>query len=165
FKTGNTEMAKDHLSRALSLAEEINARPLLRDVYSTLSQVYASKQDYKKAYEFDQLFKSYHDSLLNENIARQLNELHTLYESEKKDQQITQLATEKELQKSELRREKIMKRASIIGLILLALLGIAISYTYHQKLRNQKLLAAKDNEINEAIFKRQVSDLEMKALR
>src|SRR5690606_16533056 len=141
FKTGRLNEAKAHLSTALTLAEELNSSPLLRDIYLTLSQLHAARQDFRRAYEYDQLYKTIHDSLLNENIAKQLNELHTRFESEKKDHQIALLAKENVLQENETQRQQTMKRASLIGLVLVSLLGLTIGYSYRQKLRNQKLIA------------------------
>jgi len=58
-----------------------------------------------------------------------------------------------------------LKQAFIGGLILVALLAGLIVYTSLQKLKNQKNITKKDNELREARFMHETATLEMKALR
>src|SRR5690606_3893672 len=87
------------------------------------------------------------------------------YETEKKDERIQLLAKEKALQENEVKRQAMLKRAFIGGLVLVAMLAGLIAYALRQRLKNQKLLADKNEEIREIDFKHQMSELEIKALR
>lgn len=138
---------------------------MTRDIYTILSEVYAEELDFAKAYEFHQLLKTVDDSILNEGVTKQINELQIKYETEKKDQQITLLAAEKELQQKEAQRQATLKNASIGGVILIALLAGLLFYTLRQRLKTQKTLASKNEEINQSNYKRQLTELEMKALQ
>jgi LytS/YehU family sensor histidine kinase len=102
---------------------------------------------------------------MNEESAKQLNELQTKYETAEKDKQIVVLAGEKEIQEKEIQRQATLKRAFIGGLIAVVLLAGLVVLILRQRLKNQKLLAAKNEEIKEVNFKQQLSELEMKALR
>lgn len=161
----NYAEAKMHLMKSFELATEIKAKPTLRDVYVTFAKIYDEEQNFKKAFEYHQLFAAMKDSLLNEEISRQLSDLQTKYETEKKEKEIVLLGQEKEMQKHEAQRQATLKKASLGGLFAVLLLAVLFIHGLRQRLKNQKVLAAKNEEIKEVNFKRQLSELEMKALR
>ncbi|MDN5214888.1 histidine kinase [Fulvivirgaceae bacterium BMA12] len=154
-----------HLTRALDLAKETNTTYLIRDIYEKLAIHFSAQKNFEEAYGYIKQYTILNDSLLNERVTKQISEAKTKYESEKKDQQITLLAKEKELQKKEAQRQATLKNTFIFGGLLIALLAGLLVYTLRQRLRNQKAFALKDNEIKEANFRQQLSELEMKALQ
>ncbi|MDZ7604233.1 MAG: histidine kinase [Cyclobacteriaceae bacterium] len=87
------------------------------------------------------------------------------YETEKKEKQITALANEKEIQKHETMRQSFLKVIFMSGFVLLAVVFLLIFFMLRQRLRNQKLLAAKNDEVREAIYRSQVTELSKKALQ
>jgi tetratricopeptide (TPR) repeat protein len=157
--------ARYYLMKSLSMSKEFQAKPCIRDAYEKLSVLYSLQGNFQKAYQYHRLFTGIKDSMYNEENARQINELQTKYETEKKDKQIALLAKEKEVQQKEVQRQATLKKASISGLFLLGLLIGLLVYIFRQKLKNQQLLAAKDTQIKEVTYKRQMSELEMKALQ
>lgn len=159
------DSAEKYLLRSLEIAKETSAIEIRRDTYSYLSELYAGRQQYKKALAFKDLFASLQDSIVNIESTRQLHELKTRYETEKKDQQIILLAKEKELQEKETIRQATLKNSFIGGFASVAVLAILFVYILQQRLKNQKVLAAKNEEIKEVNFKRKLSELELKALR
>jgi len=165
FLQKNYLQARLHLEKSLHLALAIQAKPLQRDNYAFLAKVSDAEQNFEEAYLFHQQYAAIKDSILNEESAQQLNELQTKYETAEKDKQIVLLAAEKELQQKEAERQAGLKRATVAGLVLLSLLTGLLVYIFVQRLRHHKLLAAKNEEVREANFQRQMSDLEMKALR
>lgn len=162
---GNYALCTNYLEKALTITKAIRSKPMTRDIYTLLNQVYAEESNYKKAYEYHQLYKAVDDSILNEGITKQINEIQIRYETEKKDRQITLLAQEKEVQQKEAQRQTTLKNTFIAGLLLIALLAGLLYYTLRQRLKNQKVLASKNEEIKEVNFKRQLTELEMKALQ
>jgi tetratricopeptide (TPR) repeat protein len=165
LKLENYSMARKSLMRALSLATETKAKPLIRDIYQNLSSLFAEQKDFSSAYQYHLQYTNVKDSVLNEATAQQLNELQTKYETGEKDKQITVLAKEKQVQEKEAQRQSVLKQAFFGGLLLVSLLTILSIYIFRQRMKNQKLIAIKNNEIKEVDFKRQISELEMKALR
>jgi tetratricopeptide (TPR) repeat protein len=161
----NYAAAESHLQRSLAIAKPLKARPLIRDTYYDLSSLYAAKKDFAAAYRYHQLYASLKDSVLNETTTAQLNELQVKYEAGEKDKQIQLLAKEKEIQQKEAARQSTLKKAFIAGLLLVCMLAILVVYVFRQRLKNQRMLAAKNNELREADFSRQKTELEMKALR
>ena len=161
----NYDSAIHYSLKALSLVKEIGSKPMLKDIYENLADIYALQGNFSKAYSYHVLYSKITDTLLGEQTARQLNELQTKYETAEKDRQIILLETEKQVQEKEAQRQATLKKAFIGGLALISLLAILLVYIFRQRLKNQKLLLLKNNEIREIDFKRQMSELEMKALR
>jgi LytS/YehU family sensor histidine kinase len=153
------------LNEALQIAQEIKADLLMYDVYSAIQALHLAQKDFKQAYHFYSLANEMKDSLFTESKIKEVNELQARYETEKKDKQIALLAKEKAIQAQETQRQSTLKKASIGGGILISLLAGLLVYIFRQKLVNQRLITAKDNEIKEVNFKRQMSELEMKALQ
>ena len=165
LKLKNYTAAHRYLLKSLALAQEIKSKPLIGDIYKDLADLMAEKEDFSHANEYYQLYATMKDSVLNAETTQQLYELQAKYETEKKDQQITLLAKEKEIQEKETQRQTTLKQASAGGLLAVVLLAGLLVYILRQRLKNQKVLAAKNEEIKGIEFKRQLSELEMKALR
>ena len=91
--------AEKYLIKSVALSKEISSKNYLMYSYSYLSNLYFNKLDYKKAYEYAQLHLQVKDSIFNETSSKQITEMQTKYETEKKEQQITLLNKDKELQR------------------------------------------------------------------
>ena len=165
FNLEDYTKARQYALWSFAQADEARPKPLLRDINFLLAKVYFEEKDFQKAYKSHQLYALFKDSVLNEETSRQLNELQTKYETEKKDKQITLLAAEKEVQEKETARQATLKNSFVGGLAAAVLIGGLLVYGLRQKLRNQKLIAAKNDEIREVNFKSQMIELELKALR
>ena len=77
------------------------------------------------------------DSLLNEESSKQITEMQTKYETEKKEQQITLLNKDKELQDAQLNRQKIIIWSVAGGLLVVLILSIFI---FRERKKSEKLL-------------------------
>ncbi|PSR53803.1 hypothetical protein AHMF7605_09850 [Adhaeribacter arboris] len=157
--------ATHYLQRALQLGNEFGAKPILRDAYLKLSGLYSGQQNFEKALAYHQLYAALKDSVLNEETTKQLSELQTKYETEEKDKQIAILAKEKLVQQKEAQRQALQQKALVGGIVLVSVIGLLLIFLLRQRLKNQKILMAKNQEIKESNLKRQMSELEMKALR
>ena len=157
--------ALPYLTQAVNLSEELGLKELTADSYQELSMLHAATNNFQEAYRVTNLSHEIRDSIFNEENALQINELQTKYETDKKNQQITLLAKEKELQAKETQRQATLKKAFIGGGILVAVVAALLLFNLRQRLHNQRLLAAKEREVKDANFQRQLSQLEMKALQ
>ncbi|HEX5168572.1 MAG TPA: tetratricopeptide repeat protein [Cyclobacteriaceae bacterium] len=165
LKLNQFTQADAHLMEGLNLATEIKAKDLLQAFYETLAELALAKNDFRSAYNFILQSQQWKDSVFNEQSAQQINELQAKYEAEKKDNQISLLAKEGEIQKKEVERQATLKLTFIGGLLLVTLLAGLILYSVLQRLKNQKNMAKKDHELTEARFMHEIATLEMKALR
>ncbi len=130
YKKHNIDSALKYYEKALSLSKK---RQKQDDIYTTLNvlqNLYAKKGDYKKAYEMALEFQKTSDSIFNKEKNKQLLEIKTKHETEKK---------EKELIIARQKVDRIRLIAIIIVLSLLVALGIMFFMLRIRFLNNKKL--------------------------
>jgi tetratricopeptide (TPR) repeat protein len=157
--------ARQNLRKSYELAREIQAKPVLRDAYLSMAQVFAAENNFKEAYAYQQMYNTIKDSIINEKVNQQLSELQTKYETAEKEKQISLLANKMEIQEKEVQLQSSIKKALLAGIVLILLLAVSIIFTIRQRFSNQNLVAEKNKQISDALFQHQMSELEMKALR
>ncbi len=162
---GNYAEALSGFEQTLQMAKTLNIKEEIKNVYESYSDTYERMGQYKPAYEYRKLYEIWKDSIASENHLNQIKELEVKYETDKKNQQIALLTVEKELQASEAHRQATWKKALMAGIILVVIIAGMLIFLLRQRLKNQKTIAAKNEEIKSSQFKRQLSELEMKALR
>jgi len=144
------------LSEALEVIKRTGPREWEVALYHELSQLYNSTKDYASAYSFHQRYASLKDTLLNESSNKQITEMSTKYETEKKDKEILLLNKDKALkevelekQKAESSRQALQRNAVIAGLILVSLFSIIIYRGYRQKQKINKVIALQKAMVEE----------------
>lgn len=157
--------AEKYLAEGLQLAAEADATPVLEDLYKYMSEVYAERKHFEKALEYHHNYVTVRDSLMGRDVEKQLNELQIMYETNEKDNQIALMAKEKELHEQEMMRQRATQKFYIFAFIAALITGILVYYVYRQRLRNQKSIALKNEELNREKFRNELRELEMKALR
>jgi len=90
-------------------------------IYAVYSEVYKSQNKPQLAYEFLKKSSILRDSIFNLGKAKQLDELTKKYETEKKEQEITLLNTENELNQQRLKNSRSFN--FLLGFGLIALIG------------------------------------------
>lgn len=92
-----------HYARlGMETGEELGTLELIRDNALALANAYAYKNDYEKAYRFHNLYISYRDSMLNNEVKNRTAILENSYALEKKEAQIALLSQQKILQQNTL---------------------------------------------------------------
>ena len=123
--------------KALKLSRDIHYLDIIKRSAQMLADAYAAKKDFKEAYNYHQLYSSVKDTMLNEESSKQITEMQTKYETEKKEQQITLLNKDKELQDAQLNRQKIIIWSVAGGLLVVLILSIFI---FRERKKSEKLL-------------------------
>lgn len=130
-------LAEEYLIKSISLARKFNAKDLLMAAYNSLAVCYEAKNDFRNAYLNHVLYAQTKDSLFNEESSRQIAEMKTKYETEKKEQQITLLSKDKELQDAQLNRQKIIIWSVAGGLFVVLVLS---AFIFRERKKSEKLL-------------------------
>jgi tRNA A-37 threonylcarbamoyl transferase component Bud32 len=117
------DTALENLQQALKIGKEIKVKGLLKMSYESFSQLYAARGDHKKALEYYQLFHQTDEEILDDKSNQQINELQEKYEAEKKAKEIESLKKNYEIQQLKLSKERIIRYALIIGLILVLIIS------------------------------------------
>ena len=109
---------------SLKIAKEESILPEQSFNYESLAVAYDSLHDYKNACIYYKLYKQINDSIFNEESHKQITEMQTKYETEKKESKIKILEKDKELQSTQLSRERWVRNLSLAGMGLMFLLII-----------------------------------------
>ena len=142
---GNVYEMKGDYKKAIALNEqglktgqELNSQELIINAYESLANDYAKSGDYQKGFELYKTYTAVKDSFISIERSKQLAEMQTRYETEKKEKQIIKL---------EKTRYQML---AIIGIMILALVIAFLLYNRQQTLQKQKReKAIADAEYNE----------------
>jgi len=130
---GNYSVAIDQAEQSLSMAQDLGSLEKLQDVHLTLSKIYESLGQTDLALNYFKEYKVYTDSMLNEEQSRQITELQTVYETEKKDQEIEILAKNAEI-------DQVKKTRLWIGLgLTLLLAGLVIYNLWQRRVKDRRI--------------------------
>ncbi len=103
-KQGNTSHALTLAEEGLTLAQKINALQQIMQAHEALAKINATAHDYQSAWQEEQLYVIYKDSLFQQEKAKQLLTLQIKFETEKKDNQISQLNKDNEIKSATIER-------------------------------------------------------------
>jgi len=129
---------KQTLDTLYHLVSENNLVTMWPDVYESLARWYQKQGDYKKALEYQILFKKSSDKLSSDNTKDKISKMEARFRVESMNKQIASLRDEKEIQQLQIRQKNtvnVVLAAGILALILITGLGYR---TYYQKQKLQK---------------------------
>ncbi|MEM7374736.1 MAG: tetratricopeptide repeat protein [Bacteroidota bacterium] len=154
-----------YYEEAKEIAEEIDARDYLYSCHLDMSACYANLSQYEAAYEYRKTASVLRDSIYAQEKLDKIQELTKRYENEKKEATIALLSAENQLKDVALTHEANVRKGLILGLILMLIIGLLIWAGEKRRIRNQKLLTEKNQQIRETAFRETLTNLELKALR
>jgi signal transduction histidine kinase len=137
------ENPKTHLKKAVVFAQEserifknISNYDFI-EVYEVLVDLSLALQDYKAAVKYYELLLNAKEKIYNETSSQQLAALQTKYDTEKKDNEITLLNKDKEIQLTEIKKQTLLKNSFIggLGFTLVLFFFIYSNYRTRQKLK------------------------------
>jgi class 3 adenylate cyclase/TPR repeat protein len=123
YQNRDLDKAIDLKKEAETLALEIGSEPDLRDIYESMSTLYAMKGDYEKAFLYQRKYLAKKDSLFNEETANKIRGLQFDFDLEKKQDEIGLLQKEAIIMQEREKRQSNFLYASIITAVLLLLLA------------------------------------------
>lgn len=158
-------LAKKLFFQSIEIAKQINSSRLLEYAYEGLADLERLNGNYKKAFEYYKLNREIVDSVYNAETHKQIAELETKYQTEKKSREIEVLSKNAEIQDLQLiEKQKDVKNAGliIIALALLFLLGMLLAYFLwkHNKIKHlndKNMLEIKNLRIEQKMLKAQMN--------
>jgi class 3 adenylate cyclase/Tfp pilus assembly protein PilF len=136
----DTKNALSYYKQAEEIADEIHATYELKDAYAGLASSYAVLGDYGNAYTYQTLFSNIKDTLYNATTDKKLGSLQFDFDLQKKQGEINLLVKDKELTEVEIKRQRVVRLALIIGLVLVFITAFAIYRNYRIKAKTNKIL-------------------------
>jgi len=151
LEKANYFLALENLKKADTLSKEIGNPSLQKDIYETFYQIYEAKKDYKKSLEYHVLFSQIKDTLLNEKSLKQVAELSTIYETEKKEQENNLLKKDNQIVEEKNKKQQW----GLFGLTAFLGLGGIFSYSLYKSRKKihkaKKIIEEKNKEITDSI--------------
>jgi tetratricopeptide (TPR) repeat protein len=156
LKLNKGSMAQEAYVNALKIAEEIKAKDLIATCYNGFSSIYKNKGDFKKSYEYLNLYSALRDSILSAEKNKSMAEMQTRFDTDKKEKEIELLTKNKsieELQSVEqvanIKKQKVTIYSSLGGITLALTLVFFVLQGHNQKKKANSLLEEKNISIQE----------------
>jgi len=108
--------------------------------YSKLSDYYALKREYEKAFDYLKKYTELTDSVQGSLVLISLKELEEKYKTEKKEKEIALLKKDQELQTLALSRQRVIITLGIIGFISVLIIAGLLINRYRVMNRTKRLL-------------------------
>lgn len=141
IKTGHLSEGIKKINQGLEIALSTKSKRNQLTIYSKLAEVYLDLKDFKKVIYYKNKQIEVQDLILFGEADIQIEQLHTFYELDEKNQQINQLKKEKEVNILKIEQQRIYQ--ILMGLVILIIIIIAvIIFLFYNKLRY------KNNELN-----------------
>jgi hypothetical protein len=140
----NYPMALKHFFGSYELGKKLGSRDRLIDVYANIHLTYSLMKDFEKAYNFQRLYTETKDTIFSEENNRQMAEMQTRFETEKKDKELLKKDAEKKQLMADAKQKSTERNAFIAGFILMIGLAFFIFRSYRQKKAANELLTDKN---------------------
>jgi len=132
--------AERYILAGLDTAIKINASEIISNCYEELATINALKGDYKQALDYRKKLGVLKDSLFNANMATQLAEMQTKYETEKKDLELGK--KDLQLKNAGLALDKTRIQTFVLAFVLIAVVVFGYLFYNRYKLKQRQRLDA-----------------------
>jgi two-component system, NtrC family, sensor kinase len=151
----NTQKKQDDIGgairtfeRAKILAEDIDAKKELEEVFAGLSGLYAIIGDYKSAYENEISSKSVKGEIAKFSTEQMIKQLKFEFELSQKEAEIELLQKDTELKNAAVFNQRIIIFASLLGLLIFVITSFYLFRNNLSKQKANRLLQAQKEEIH-----------------
>lgn len=143
------EEAYDNAMLSFKYAKLTNEIKAQAQVYELFSEISVAQNNYKKAYEFQKLFKKFNDSVSSSDRLMKIKELDVIFDAENKNKELQNLTDSKRQNEIQITNQKILIY-SFIFLIFIVFLFTAILFKQNQdKVKMNALLSLKSVQIED----------------
>jgi len=147
METNRLNLAFICLQKGLSCSQTLGAIKQERDIMDGLYKYYVETGNTEKALEAHLLYIELKDSIFNEEINDELNDMQTKYETEKHQKEIELLQANQEKDKLTIQRQRLLVIAAIILMVSLVGFLVQTYKTSKQRKKAYKVLKLKNKEI------------------
>ncbi len=141
------EKAIFYLNKSLEIARDLDYRDQMKANYIGLSETYEKLGDDKKALEFYKLFFAINDSMFNEKNNKQVNELNTKFDTERKQKQLESISKQKDLIAVAYDQQNKRYVFMVCALLLVLILVLVVWRNARRSRRANEILKKQKNEI------------------
>ncbi|HWY10174.1 MAG TPA: tetratricopeptide repeat protein [Bacteroidia bacterium] len=144
--SGDFIQAQRYAEEALEKSKQLGILSAKSDAYLTLSRIAFSRGQFKEAYLNHIKYADIRDSVAGESIQKEMAEMKTKYETDKKEKENKLLTTQKELNEQTIKQQRTFSYFIIGGLMLTMALAFFIFRSYRIK-RKANIELIQKNEL------------------
>jgi signal transduction histidine kinase/Tfp pilus assembly protein PilF len=148
---GQIDEGFNSLKRGLTLAISNNQKKIQLNIYSKMTEIYLSINDYKNAISCQKKQIEIQDLILSGAANIKIEQLQAIYEIDKKNGQIIELERQNEINSLIIKQHTITRLIMIIGIIVAFLISIFI-YWFYNKIRHKNLELKESNAAKDKFF-------------
>lgn len=146
-KLNHPDKALLYLDKALTLAKSNHILNDMKDIYFQYYEIYKLQNKTDSSLKYHELYFAINDTIYNIETTKQLNELNTHYETDKKERENHVLQIENELSNKTIKEQKLQAYIIIGGLILTLLIAIYIYVSLKKQRGANKLISLQKTEV------------------
>jgi two-component system NarL family sensor kinase len=139
---GDYSLSLYYFKLSIDLAKASGLLDILQYNYEQVANIYQQTGSYKEALEYYTFFQSLKDSIYNNSRSRQIEELRSKFENDKREQKLALAKNENALKDLELRRKNIYLNLGV-GLIIITILLSLLLYNRYKWKKEAELSAAR----------------------
>ncbi|QOD59945.1 tetratricopeptide repeat protein [Polaribacter haliotis] len=144
-KTKNYAKAKEHFKISLEIAEKRNYKTALTEIYTNYSEYNQLTGNYQEALKYYKKYTSISNELLNDKTSKYVNDIIIKYDSERKTNQLKNLAKQNEIAQLQLVKNR---NFWIIAFVTLLLFLAILYFLYRQRLfENEKKILTLEQDV------------------
>ncbi|MDX2305621.1 MAG: adenylate/guanylate cyclase domain-containing protein [Microscillaceae bacterium] len=129
-----------YASQGLTQAQEMQSPEYIKKASAVLQESYAGQGDFTKAYQYQNLHLAAKDSLMNDNIEKELSKMQSNFILEKKQTELNLANKDKIIQAEKLEIQQLILLVVSLGILLLfCLIGTLFYINYKRKKTNLAL--------------------------
>lgn len=152
------ETAISYFYKAMQLAKKISKKTYLRDISAELAELYEKTGNYKKAYEYHNMYAAYKDSLHTDESRRLIHEMQVKYETDAKEKENQLLRKDQLISEVKLKQQKnAIYFFVFVIIVVVTFVGMLIKQNAARKKANHeleisnKLITEQKKEITDSI--------------
>jgi signal transduction histidine kinase len=149
FRQNNIPAALKYSRECLKLTNVLKTFRIAGESYKNLAEIYASQNNFNKAYEYYVQYKNVSDSLLNEEKSLQISKLQAKYDLQQIEKENELLKQQNTLKSNTIQR-MIVAAAIIAALLFFSILQVVMLIRLNRRLRDlNRKLAEQGKELEE----------------
>ena len=138
YALGGYNMSRQFAEKKLEVAKEMGYEGVILDSYQILSKIYEADGKFKLGLEAKNNYVALKDSIYNKTTANKLAYYQTLYEIEKKENELIEKNTNIQLLEKD--NESSKKRLIYSVIVLLSLFGMVLLYRNRMRFKSKKIM-------------------------
>ncbi|MEI7802163.1 MAG: adenylate/guanylate cyclase domain-containing protein [Bacteroidota bacterium] len=134
---GDAQLAISTYEQAEEIGKEVGAKYELKEIYEGLAGLFTEGNDFKNAYQYQNLLNAVKDSIYNLESDKKLGTLQFEFDIQKKETKINLLTKDQEIKAKEIARQKLV-RNGFIGGFAIVLLFAGVFFLQRNRISKEK---------------------------